>query len=573
MKLGTNRTSPRLKIINFIFCLLSLQFIASCIQDNSSRAGKTFIKDYSKVEAETAAEKCSDLVTLTDDICYHRCPTGMHEGTEHEITEAADQYLKQNGDSPAIEAKIKEKFSEVKGVCLNDIKRPNNSIAISSYCGCKLGQPDILNNCTAVCANRNDKDPILFGTVIPGPEVLLNAKLGNLSKWCGAEIGDGNTQPSCVLELQNGPSIENLKIDIATGSNNFSAVIKDVPLNTTYVATIVEITSQARSKSFNLRRYTPNNDTSVNQPLKIMPMSVYTCITRTGSTDSTGIPNFNNAARVHFYFPQDNRPASLRPGQNFLICHDSVLNGNDDNPLLPRLEETPNHFAVWDQSDPRFFDADNTGKLDINEILTRRLLQEYNVIREVNIFGEFKWVTAPANPSSSDGQSAGGSSSSTPPLLGFYMQPWINSASGRGYCPGLAEYNGTDPLFKILKEVVGVPTEGLFIGLKEEEILSTTSGAIVPAPTDILFIRESQLKKIWFYYENNKYFTPNETTMNQKTVMFYWPPDTTNPFVKKSTQKIYTIRAADSLGTAQSGLRTSVRPPDKRYGCIPQASN
>ncbi len=193
-------------------------------------------------------------------------------------------------------------------------------------------------------------------------------------------------------------------------------------------------------------------------------------------------------------------------------------------------------------------------------------------MRDVNIFGEFRWPSAPANPSTSDGASAGGAASPTQaPLLGFFMQPWIDSSTGRGYCPKQAQYNGTDPLFRILKEVVGVDTEGLYIALKEEEILNTSSGTAVPAPQDILFIREGLLRQIWFYYENGQHFTPNDTTANQKTIMFYWPADPVNPYVKKSTQKIYTIRASDSLSAAQNAgaLRTSIRPPDKRFGCVP----
>ena len=53
--------------------------------------------------------------------------------------------------------------------------------------------------------------------------------------------------------------------------------------------------------------------------------------------------------------------------------------------------------------------------------------------------------------------------------------------------------------------------------------------------------------------------------------MFYWPADINDPYVRKSTQDIYTIRAASEIGTGndESDLQTVVRPPDKRYGCVP----
>lgn len=555
--------------------LLAVIFLAqSCLEDNSSRAGKKFIQDFSKTTTPEATTKCAKYVTLSDTQCLTRCPTGMHIGTQDEILAQVDALLFQSGDDASLEAQLQERISGVKGVCLSDITRPSDQVYIQSVCGCLGSLPDILNNCSSVCASRNDLTPTLFGTVTLGSDIALNSLLGNLHNWCTVEIGDGLAQPECQLELRNGTSIYTKPVSTVEGSNTFSVDLNGIPLNMTFAATIYEKKSGAKSKSFNVRRYSASDSSSTpTTPLKLMPITQYTCITRTGSATVDG-EIYTNAARIHFYFAQDARPVALRPGQNFLICHDTVLYGNNDSQLYPRLEELPGQFVLWDQTDSRFFDQDQTNKLDVNELISKRLLDEYNITNNsINIFGEFRWPSAPSNPETADGSTASGSSSSTTiaPLLGFYMQPWIDSSSGHGFCPKQSHYNGSDPVFNILKEIVGVDTEGLYIAVKEEEILNTTTGTTVPAPQDVLFIREGLLKKIWFYFENNQHLVPTEVTANSKTIMFYWPADITNPYVKKSTQKLYTIRSAENLTTSQNqgGLRTTVRPGDKRFGCVP----
>ena len=81
------------------------------------------------------------------------------------------------------------------------------------------------------------------------------------------------------------------------------------------------------------------------------------------------------------------------------------------------------------------------------------------------------------------------------------------------------------------------------------------------------------LRKIWFYYENNQHLEPDDFAAENKTIMFYWPPDINDPYVRKSTQYIYTVRSSENIGSGDangsSDLQTSIRPPDKRFGCVP----
>ena len=152
------------------------------------------------------------------------------------------------------------------------------------------------------------------------------------------------------------------------------------------------------------------------------------------------------------------------------------------------------------------------------------------------------------------------------------MVPWINPVTGRGFCPKQADYNGTDPVFKILKDMVGVDTEGIYAAIKQPELLTLGNGTSVQAPDAFLFIRENLLKKIWFYTENNQILIPNDITAGQKTIHFYWPADIQDPYTKKDYQRIFTIRSASDLanGNANSlDIPSTVTPSDKRLGCIP----
>jgi hypothetical protein len=234
------------------------------------------------------------------------------------------------------------------------------------------------------------------------------------------------------------------------------------------------------------------------------------------------------------------------------------------------LKLIPQHFSVWDINDPRFADTDGNGKEDINDILQRRLFNEYGVNTPLKIFGVLNWpnvIPFPTGGSSS-------SSSGTAPKMGYFMQPWVNSQTGTGFCPTQAHYNGSDPVFRVMKEHIGVDTEGMFLSEREPLVIANSDGTLASAPPDVMIIRENLLKKIWFYFENGRHFVPDDFSAANKTIMFYWPPDLQNPYTRKSTQFIYTIRSPETIGQAAgggsgSGPATSVKPPDKRFGCVP----
>ena len=102
------------------------------------------------------------------------------------------------------------------------------------------------------------------------------------------------------------------------------------------------------------------------------------------------------------------------------------------------------------------------------------------------------------------------------------MQPFVNSRTNQSFCPDEDDYASNDPLFRVLSEVVGVPTEGIFMSEKDQESLFDCEGNFVSNP-DLLLIRETDLKKVWFFFEGGKEVEPDEITATTKTIQFYFP--------------------------------------------------
>ena len=548
--------------------LVATLLLLSACQDQSGRAGKrASIKDFSiATDDPTDDNTCTDFVSSDFQTCLTSCPDGFHEGTEDEINGILSGLQDSLGLTDDDIAELVEVALGAKGVCAPDILRPSNSVKIrSDHCACLNDKAIILNNCGSYCFGRSTADvEQWFVNVTLSPDIALNPELGTLKNWCSVEIADGNTNPSCVVEFFDGVGFRTEPLVNFTGSNSFTLDIKNLPNDVTFTARVVELTSGATSDYVQLRKFAaaPVNQT-ITGPLKIHPASMYTCIQRAGLASPGGF-NFNQALRMHYFFSPNSPPPSLPPlGTGQVYCHDIEEFGINDSPLYPRLELIPEHFAVWDFRDPRFVDTDQNQKEDINDQLQQRLALEYGINREIKIFGVLRWPNSIPVPGIPPPTSV--------PIMGYFMQPWVNPLSGTGFCPGQAHYNGTDPMFRVMKEVVGVDTEGIYLSEREPLVIIGDNGQATPAPPDYMIIREGLLKKIWFYYENGKHFIPDDFSASNKTVMFYWPPDIQSPFTQKSNQYIYIIRSPESIGTAapSTDLQTSIRPPDKRFGCVP----
>lgn len=543
------KTKMRYQSLFTIFLLCLMVTTSSCIND-AGREGRSPIEQFSfgKKNGEGCGQQFFDGVEGT---CVAECAAGTElardERLEQIIAEASDNLLDIINDSA--------------GICVQEqiiINRPTEEVFVKSdYCSCINSKPDSLNNCDSFCSGQSTQTATLFGSVTLGPNILLNESLGNLANWCSRDIEDGRTGTNCKLEAFDGLSTNRLDVNVPAGSNTFNAVISGLQFNKTYIMRLVEQVSGARSKPFQLiRKQQSSTDVGPQGPLKIMSVSQYTCVRRSG----TIIDNdtfFENAIRQHFYFASNEAPPSMPPGDPLTVCHDPAT-GINDGPLKPRLELIPQNFAVWDLSDFRFIDVNpQDGSPDINSQIAAKLASEFGITdAQVNLFGLLRW---PNNPLAQQ-----------PVNVGIFMQAFVNPQTGRAFCPGEEEYFSGDPVFQILRETVGVPTEGLYLAEKEPEALFDDEGRVISVPTDTIIIRENLLKKIWFYFENGQHFIPDEVTANTRTIRFYYPPDIQDPYTKKSTQRIYTIRGPNQLGASGNiGLPTSIPIPDKRFGCVP----
>ncbi len=541
---------------------MAMVWSSSCVSEKGQK-GRPLIKKFGSTDDTTTL--CTQIYNLANFSCQSACRTGTHLASEQEKQEAITELNQElnNGNITSEQHKnILDNINSAQGgICVqgSGILRPSGAVFVKSdFCACKNGKPDIVNSCDTFCSSKSGTSSTLYGSVTLGPEIELNNELGNLERWCNAEItGSDFTAPGCFLQVYDGSSTQSLPITIPANGNSFTVNIESLNYKKVYVATIVESQSGSNAKSSSFQIYKKEPDTSTVQgPLKIMPVSQYTCITRL-ATENSGNFTFEKEARIHFYFASNATPPSLPAGIQTTVCHDINTHGRDDSPLYPRLELIPQHFALWDQSDIRFVDLDNDGRPDINQEIETRLRQEAGITRSLNTFNLLNWPNMPT---------VDGLNQVENPNVGFFMLPWINPQSGRAYCPGQDDYNGPDPIFQILKEVVGVDTEGIFFA--ESEPVTQSPGSFTQ---DVIIIREGLLKKIWFYYENNQHFVPDEVTSASKTTRFYWPADTNDPYVRKSTQKIYTVRYPTDIGKegATQGLNNTIRPPDKRFGCAP----
>jgi len=575
----------------WILLLATFSLFTSCM-DSAGRKGRPLIKDFSVQQGGNSCylvytEWVNGTLLNYEHACQTSCPTGTKIA---DSTERNDVITKQTTLQDKDTARLV--LEQVTELCVAEITaRPTDQIIVTNdYCSCLNQKPDILNKCDTFCANRPaTTQAILYVNTTMGPEVATHPKLGNLYNWCKVELSSTDTAPSCMLELTSTAGTQYLNVNLTSGGNSFDVNINNLTKEITYRAALVEQNSKARSTSFQIFRTTVDTTTPITAPLKTRSASLYSCLKKSGYSSSNGTQNnTEQAIRVHYYFADNKSPNPLPPGDPFLICHDEQLYGASDGPLYPRLELIPNAFTVWNETDMRFSDLDpQNGVMDINDLIKTRLVSEYGVDvattypKGINIFGEFKWPNGPAIVSGSSTTDT--SNTTTAARIGYFMQPWVDKTSQRAFCPTEEQYiNGPDPIFKVLKNIIGVPTEAVYLAERQPiKLKKTSSTGVVTyemAPQDVLIIRESLLKSVWFYRENGKNIPADNLSANQKTIMFFWPIKLgTDPLTEQSDQVIYTVKAPTDIGTQQttntSGgtLSTVFNPPDKRFGCIPSA--
>lgn len=468
-------------------------------------------------------------------------------------------------------------------------KRPNEAVVLQGgACGCKSGEPITLGNCVAKCQSvTNEATEWLYMDSLVKPEIELT-DLKDLFGWCKKELIDPNTgepvatNPSCVLEAKNEQgSVQQLNFSPVQGKTSFKVDVTQLAADQTYRLTVVETTSGARSTTTQIRKISNRPVDNISGPLSLMPVTQYTCMNISTATDQNdpSLIYYNDASRLYFYYIPETTPDAMPAGIKNLYCHDVRLNGVND-PGGDRLEQTPGVFTLWNKWDPRFYDIDGDGKMEIHNIIQRKVTEQGVTLSQTpEIFFKFKWFSAPSVQNNSDGtpEASNDSGAKASDEMGYYMSPWIDNTTFRAYCPKTQHYYSNNPLFKAMRDVVGVSTEALYVAKKEG--LDCT----------FILLRENLAKRIWFYTENNQNIQPNDTTIVGKKVQFYWPADTNTPFLRKSHQSKFTIISATELknlsscgassastsddnGNSQGNI-SQYPPHDKRIGCVPITSN
>lgn len=461
--------------------------------------------------------------------------------------------------------------------------RPSGAIVVqSNHCGCQNAQPITIGDCDALCAERqssSDGLAKLFFDVELTEAITLDT-FEDVAGWCNTEIIDPNTnEPAalgvgCSLEVKNqaGAVVETIPFDPAQGQVSFSIDITALAEDETFRMTIVEASSGATSTTFQVRRFSDLLQ-GPSGPLQLMPVNRYSCMIRDVAVVD-GSATITNVERFHMYFNSETRPEPLQPGTvSQFYCHDIEIYGS--NPInSPLLEETTGVFTLWFKDDPRFYDLlDGDGQMDINNLIYQEVqLQGASLPSVPTLFAPLNWMSAFDDGDATPGGDGGATTtvSVVNKDLGYYMTPFLDDTTYKAYCPTQNHYYSSDPLFKAMKDLVGVGTEALYVA-KQDNV------------TNFLLINESVVQPIWFYIENGQHIQPTTETIQGKQIQFYWPADPSSPYIKKSHQRIYTIKSASELSDSSSnsasgvngstnttgGISNTYPTHDKRIGCVP----
>ncbi|MDC0254738.1 hypothetical protein OAK75_07565 [Bacteriovoracales bacterium] len=594
-------------MFNRVFILSLVCLFSSCIKLFSDEALKNrpMIKDYSIIKK--SSKYCKELIDPLATMCYLECPEGQVVSTVKEKENLLLDLKKQIQELPEEDQDFRIKtFEASRGVCLVKEVRPTGQVYFQpGFCLCRGStdtgrvEPDMVggwyvknvagsnNNtssnvtitsyCKSYCNSKSEQNPMIYVKTKVGPSIQLNEKMIDLFGWCTAELADGVTSPSCSAVFYasgEAPISVSLNKDSISGSS-FKVLLNDsISYGKQYIMRLEVIPPPTGLKSpvstslnFIRKKYAQND--LVMGPLKVMPIAQYSCLVRSGQySNTTNEFYYQNAARVHFYYSANRRPSNLSPGETTYTCHDFQLYGENDGPGLPRFELMSHHFSLWNAQDPRFQSLEGSESPKINSLIQNDLNElTGSTGNEINLFSKFDYAVKPASANDENPTAT----------LGYIMQPFINSKTNSPLCPTRAEYTSDTPLFKILGDYIGADTEAIYFAEREPvRYLVQEEGkyTLKDTPTDVLLIRESQLKKIWFFYENGLPITADETASFNRSINFFWPPDYNYPLMKKAYQRVYTVKLPQNIGksaSSQTPVASSSR--DKRYGCVPKLND
>ncbi len=456
-----------------------------------------------------------------------------------------------------------------------EIVRPTGAVSfVDDFCICKNSKPVAYGSCSNFCAGKSTAEATLYANFKVTADIALTS-YKNVAGWCTGVILSQPGTPSCSIVAKSSDGDEKAYA-VTLNGNSLTANVESLLEDKTYILTLKENTSGAISDSVQVIRFSVDPSVATLGTLKNAPISQYTCVVKSLSTQTNGTDTdiYSDAAyRLHFYFLPSTPPNPIPVGTSTLVCHDYLnpLYGAADDELYPRLELIQGVFNLWDKMDPRFFDNNGNTFLDVNDLIISKTRNFGATIPAgTSFFAKFSWPGSPTLSTSA------GNSTATNQSIGYYMAPWIDSNTYKSYCLTSTNYNSSNALFKAMRDVIGVDTEGLYVGQKSAETINGTTAGVA----DYILIREADLKSVWFYMNNSVPTAPTDANVANVAVYFYYPLNKTTPFVRSSGQRLYRVRSASELstssttssnsGSTSTGTPSSVPPHDRKIGCIPK---
>jgi hypothetical protein len=249
----------------------------------------------------------------------------------------------------------------------------------------------------------------------------------------------------------------------------------------------------------------------------------------------------NSFYNLHYYFNDTLRPSPIPQAQSrIFVCND--LNPYNDDVSYPRLDEIE-VMRVFSPLDPGFLDQDSNGILDINDDLSAR------VGNPVEMFETIEEAIGPVDQPDS--------------ITGYFHLP----LNGECLTTQNSSYNA-----QALKDVLGLTkTMGLYIGWRFNQF--DDRGRPVCESSDMIYVSETNMTQVWFYYKNGKATRPttsDEIRLNQ--MFFFYPLNPSAPLQRTGQQNLYSVTNAETVNGCPTGLPITVgrKPFDRRIGCIPQ---
>lgn len=423
--------------------------------------------------------------------------------------------------------------------------RPDAAFSFKeNTCVCRDSLPVSKGECKAVCKGKNTKGAdVLFVDFSVG-SVLANSSLKHVKNWCYKYLLGDSGFPKCTVEAIDGKGKKTYLTSFNFPKNNSLSVdVSSLEDDQSYWFRLVETTSGASSIPYELYVFDP-----IGYPLRTMSLSQYSCF-----------PKDAKDQRINFYFGTY-WPDPLR-GDEKIACHDIAKYGERDDATYPRLDLLNPVANLWNSNSYLFYDNNEDGVLDINELVIKKIKEAGGVAKkDLRIFGNL------SAPGTRESNSEAGNALFE--RLGFVMSYWMNATSFQSYCPDEEDYATGKPEYQAMKEILAKGTEGIYLADRAENELRT-----------YLFIRETELRSVWFYMNNGAPTKPTEEQLQFQTIYFYYPLNRANPYVKAPHQKLYRVRSAQEAGfnltnlkafTAATGEMVSYPSHDKKIACVPK---